>query len=639
MVRIKSELSATSTKAPLITANEQIAVVKSGVRSREEKTLESVSEAAIYATERLGMTFEEYDIAAMIRFGLLANLGEDEFCEVRLQVSEVETYGVLLDWISETQVSDDLLAGTVGRQRLPLSINDAKNGRVMLTVESDLSLLVPTTEFRPYECQLFLREFRRQKRSTEIRSREPRAILSRVENIAFRSTSPELADFAASLWRVVSARADRADEAERRTTLSIYGVKTRLLPFVTSVIRSVAADGTLICDLMSGSGIVARKLSKTHKVFANDANAYGSIAALALTTPLALNQLSELTERLKLRAAENVRALEKVFGKYLALELELLHTARTSDSMEMYRIFCLDVPAFFGKLDKDTSQLSDEELALRQMIALRRSDKFSFPYVLATASWANVHFGLRQTILLDSLRYAVEAETGPVREILLAALMQAALLCASGPHFAQPFKPKALPQFKALIDKRSKRVDAEFFSILSRYPALKVTANALVAATKGNWRDALKEFSQLAHGRSGLVYVDPPYTQVQYSRYYHVLNVLAEYDYPECSGPGRCPERSYRFSSRFEYKRAPAMRELKALVAECAAAGLGLAISYSRSGALTIGEIVGIVRDCFGTIELFQANIRHHMQGRATSRSSSETLEFIIVAYDPRAVG
>lgn len=51
--------------------------------------------------------------------------------------------------------------------------------------------------------------------------------------------------------------------------------------------------------------------------------------------------------------------------------------------------------------------------------------------------------------------------------------MQAALLCASGPHFAQPFKPKGLEQYKALVEKRSKRIDAEFFSILSRYGSVK----------------------------------------------------------------------------------------------------------------------------------------------------------------------
>ncbi|WP_216072695.1 hypothetical protein, partial [Acinetobacter baumannii] len=67
---------------------------------------------------------------------------------------------------------------------------------------------------------------------------------------------------------------------------------------------------------------------------------------------------------------------------------------------------------------------------------------------LATAYWANVHFGLRQCIVLDSIRYAIDGESDPsTRNVLLASLLQAALVCASGPHFAQPFKPKGPKQY------------------------------------------------------------------------------------------------------------------------------------------------------------------------------------------------
>ncbi|WP_239508159.1 DNA adenine methylase, partial [Proteus mirabilis] len=70
-----------------------------------------------------------------------------------------------------------------------------------------------------------------------------------------------------------------------------------------------------------------------------------------------------------------------------------------------------------------------------------------------------------------------------------------------------------------------------------------------------------------------MVYADPPYTSVQYSRYYHVLNVLTDYDYPVCEGPGRCPVKGYRFSSRFEFKTGPAEKELGEFVGACASLG------------------------------------------------------------------
>ena len=94
---------------------------------------------------------------------------------------------------------------------------------------------------------------------------------------------------------------------------------------------------------------------------------------------------------------------------------------------------------------------TESDRRLRDLILSRRADPGSFPFILATSYWANVHFGLRQAILLDSLRYAMEAESEPIREVALAALMQAALLCASGPHFAQPLSRKAWSNTKLLL--------------------------------------------------------------------------------------------------------------------------------------------------------------------------------------------
>jgi adenine-specific DNA-methyltransferase len=596
---------------------------------------DSLAQAAAFATRQLGMAVEEEDIQGLIQLGLLTNLAIEGDNGPRLRSAEIESYAVLLDWTSDGWAEGNLLAEIDQRQPIPPHFADSKVGTLVLTVGPGFRLSVPVVAFRPYECQLFLREFRRLPRVRDPQPTRLPTALAQVGNVCFRSTSHEVAELAAALWRSIADRADNATDGDRRTTLSIYGVKTRLLPFLTSVIRTVAKDDAAICDLMCGSAIITRKLAATHPVFANDANPYGPTLAVATTANLDAAETASLVERLKSRTAQNVRALENIFAPYLEEEIELLHSARTMQSMAAYRRFCADVPAFFGSIDGELRRLSEPEHCLREMIVQRRAAPRTFPYVLATAYWANVHFGLRQTILLDSLRFAAEAENEPVREIVLAALMQAALLCASGPHFAQPFKPKGLAQYRALVDKRSKRIDAEFFSVLSQYESQRVPTNRILAATKKNWRDALRMFAHVIEGRPGLVYVDPPYTQVQYSRYYHVLNVLVEYDYPKCSGPGRCPERDYRFSSRFEYKPGAAKRELFDLIAECSAAGFDLVMSYSRSGAVTIADIVVMLQARFSTLEVFQANIRHHTQGKAAPRGRLETIEYILAASGP----
>ena len=588
-----------------------------GFGDRVDGSLLTFDEAAAYASKCLRMRFEPRDISSLLRLNLISDLTDSVNSLTRVRAADLASYGVLLGWRPEHPAIETLLMPHSGRHGDPLPSGDIDRGWIVLTITSSLWFFVEASDFRPYECQLLLRELRNDIQRFEVNVGTPyRSVVVHARDAYFRSSSSELAEFAAEVWKTVLDRADEASNIERRITPSIYGVKTRLIPFVTSVIRSVSAKEAAVCDMMCGSGIVSRKLARTHLVFSNDANPYGQVLVQALTSRVAGTEIESSIERLKSNAATNVRALEELFAPYIVNENKLFHSARTQSTIDEYREFCAEVPSFFGGATSSSEQGNTVHARLRSMILARRSTPQAFPFVLATAYWANVHFGLRQCILLDSLRYSIESEPPALRNVLLAALLQAALTCSSGPHFAQPFKPKGPNQFKALIAKRSRRIDAEFFGIVSQYASLPSSGRPLLGATTRNWREALHEFTGSIDGR-GVVYLDPPYTPVQYSRYYHVLNVLVQYDYPECHGPGRCPVRSYRFSSRFEFKRGPAKKELHHLIQECANAGVDLIMSYSMNGAISVREIIDMLEAHYETIELFQTGIRHHAQGKA----------------------
>jgi hypothetical protein len=61
--------------------------------------------------------------------------------------------------------------------------------------------------------------------------------------------------------------------------------------------------------------------------------------------------------------------------------------------------------------------------------------------------------------------------------------------------------------------------------------------------------DATELAAQL--GEDDLVFVDPPYSGVQYSRFYHVLETLARGECAEVSGSGRYPPTAERPQSGF----------------------------------------------------------------------------------------
>jgi hypothetical protein len=187
--------------------------------------MSTLAEAAAFASGQLGMVFKECDIQGLIDLGLLTNFAIDGDSGVRLLSTEIESDGVLADWVSEDWVHDNLLAEVDIRQPIPRPSPELKAGSFILTIDPALRLLVPASAFRPYECQLFLREFRRIPRSAETPLSASQTVFVQVGNVRFQATSQDLAQFAAEIWRGIADRADNATEAERRTTLSIYGVK------------------------------------------------------------------------------------------------------------------------------------------------------------------------------------------------------------------------------------------------------------------------------------------------------------------------------------------------------------------------------------------------------------------------------
>ncbi|MVT52577.1 hypothetical protein GPL17_19025 [Bradyrhizobium yuanmingense] len=603
--------------------------------SGAKSTFCSLSEAREQLSGHLGIPITEADILRMIELKVVVDFGGSPN-EVSILADEIETYGAKIDWepAGLATLSADTLFELAVPNRSPDEVGKTAGGQWVFTIQAGLSMKLRADSFRPYEYQLFRREFARSKNDAT----HP-ATLANTASIGdpiFVSASKPQISAAISAWRRVVEGNRDASEDERRVTPSIYGVKTRLLPMIASVTNILAGPNSLVCDLMSGSGSVTRSLSKKHLLFSNDANSYGRVMAVSLTSELAKSEVEPLIARLKSKMLKNMAAIEKLYGPYLVEEHELLHSAQTSSSLERYRLFCQETPTFFGNLVDAVDEEMGVRTELRSLIGSRRGRPDSFPFILATAYWANVHFGLRQCVLLDSLRYAIDQESEPLRTLLLGLLLQAALLCASGPHFAQPFKPKGARQFKALVEKRAKRIDAEFFSLLARRSLLPASPRPVIEATKLNWREALQAFISRLGGLRGIVYADPPYTAVQYSRYYHVLNVLVDYDYPVCSGPGVCPVREYRFSSRFEFKAGPARTELRELIRQCARSDLDLILSYSKSGAVTVVDLIAEFKACYEDVEIFQSNIKHHPQGKTPSPGRLNTVEYVLTGRRPR---
>lgn len=163
-----------------------------------------------------------------------------------------------------------------------------------------------------------------------------------------------------------------------------------------------------------------------------------------------------------------------------------------------------------------------------------------------TKAYGGHYYSPKQAVWIDALR-ATLPEDNTLRKVALAALIQAASKCAAAPgHTAQPFQPTRTAK-PYLTDAWGKDIlqntKVAFLSLSNRFAKKKgfaKVANANVVA------------DQLEKG--DLVFIDPPYSGVHYSRFYHVLETIAQGKCGNVSGVGRYPDSKLRPRSKYSMK-------------------------------------------------------------------------------------
>jgi adenine-specific DNA-methyltransferase len=178
-----------------------------------------------------------------------------------------------------------------------------------------------------------------------------------------------------------------------------------------------------------------------------------------------------------------------------------------------------------------------------------------------TAAYGGHYFSAKQATWIDALRGTLPTR-GQSRQVALAALIRAASFCAASPgHTAQPFQPtKTARRFlreawcKDIVQKTKHELDSLCSAKANKQGvAIKKDANLVAKKTR----------------RTDLVFIDPPYSGVHYSRFYHVLETIACGKAGEVCGIGRYPHESKRPRSRYSLRSqsGAALDELLAIIA------------------------------------------------------------------------
>jgi adenine-specific DNA-methyltransferase len=164
---------------------------------------------------------------------------------------------------------------------------------------------------------------------------------------------------------------------------------------------------------------------------------------------------------------------------------------------------------------------------------------------------------------------------------------------------------------------------------LSIPPCLDRSSNAV---SRQDATAFLRLLPSMLRGGTAVIYADPPYSRAQYSRYYHLLETLVLYDYPEVTGKGRY--RAGRFTTDFS-QRSKVVDAMKAFIGAAARTKSPLYLSYPRNGLLHSagGDLMNLLRTEYPHVSIAEtAEIDHSTLGAAPGAAAVKVQEDVYYA-------
>jgi adenine-specific DNA methylase len=418
------------------------------------------------------------------------------------------------------------------------------------------------------------------------------------------------------------------------TILNYQGSKKNLLEFIYKNTVEVVDDNKAVLDMFAGSCSVGYGLKRYYKMYANDSEYYSYAISKALLQYKSRDTWKAYKEKFLRDFSENYERVNMIVGNHIIEEKKLLFTENKIKLEELYDKY---PTAWNGKLNYQVGNIT-----LRTAKDLREN-KYNIPFMMFTTYYANTNFGVEQSVEIDSIRYAIHKLSEPkLKYVLLSCLFYAMKECvfSKDGHMAQPLD--RVNHFNKLIKVRKKQIRKLFMNKIEEFHSdqfISTHHENKVFNLKAN--DILK-LDEIKN-EVGLIYADPPYTDMQYSRYYHLLNSVALYDYDDISlyrgNLSKGLYRSQRFQSPLS-QRSKAEQGIDDIFQFCRINSINLALSYAYPRdretqafdryTMDIDTIINIAEKTFGkgncnvlTEEYEHSNNRN--------KQTKKVLEYLIV--------
>jgi len=379
--------------------------------------------------------------------------------------------------------------------------------------------------------------------------------------------------------------------------IKYMGSKSKIMDFVLEGINHVY-DGRAICDLFAGSASLSGAIGQQTSVHSNDIQSYSGI--LADTYNKSYRDLDTPT-------------VEDIIDYAAALVDSRKFKIVTDYSTAM-------------KL-KDFNKI---EILQRKFL----DDTFDYDWHLFAKYYSGTWWSYEQCLWIDALREVAERfKEKPIYPAILSSLMFAMAYASQGTgHYAQYRDAKTESSFRDISIYRKRSIVQYFcrkYSEVLEYISTEPVTN--------NHRSTSLDFKEcLGVFEGGTVYADPPYCFVHYSRFYHALETLVLYDYPELQiqkgsiVKGRYRESRHQSPFCIKSQVSGAFVDLFKGVGQSSSS---LVLSYSNTGMISLDDLYQIGKATLPSkkIDILTIDHQHMTMGRKEDRQRSVKESLILV--------
>ncbi len=378
--------------------------------------------------------------------------------------------------------------------------------------------------------------------------------------------------------------------------IKYMGSKREILEYINASIEDLNVDSEWFCDLFSGTSVVAGSLKDDYNIHANDIQEYSSIFSNTyfsnLKRTLSLDKLAEIYDK----------------SLFLVNEFE--------EKYPDLRFNYSDVKLF--------SELKKIEAEQQNLI----SRSFDIGFNLFTKYYSGTYWSFEQCVWIDSIRAVAEDYKGlPEYYAILSSLIFAMSYASqSTGHFAQ-YRDVTESNMNDIMMYRNKEIwtlfSKKFEELLN---LLDSDINKERKITSLDYVDCLRIVE-----KNSIIYADPPYSAVHYSRFYHAIETLVRYDHPIIKYKGRY--RDDRHQSPFD-KKTEVKDAFTLLFKGVKNRKSHLILSYSDNGMISQEDILSIGKSVFGkdyTSDVKSKEYMHSKMGRSDEHQMD--VNELIISY------